>query len=68
MTDNDVQNGACLASCGMLLIVLILGLAISAGFGWLTMIVLAALGIHLSFWICWGIWVLLSTLLKVVNK
>jgi hypothetical protein len=58
----------CIGGCIVVLVILAMCLAISAGFGWLTMAVLAAFGIHLSFWICWGIWALLSTLFKVGSK
>lgn len=68
MSDNKVHTEACLTGCFMILTVIFIGIAVSAGFGWLTMTVLAALGIHLSFWICWGIWILLSALFGVNTK
>jgi hypothetical protein len=42
--------------------------AISAGMGALTMIALGAFGVHVSFWIAWAIYIVLSAIFRGATK
>lgn len=56
------DNQSCLFGCLIAILAICAGVAVSAGFGWLTMTILAAFGVHMNFWISWGIWILAAAL------
>lgn len=49
---------------GMLFIVL----GISAGMGALTMVALGAFGVHVSFWVAWAVYIILSSIFSAVLR
>lgn len=57
MSDKDVSI---MASCVVIIALVAFLVGISAGMGFLTMIVLGAVGVHWSFWTCWAVWILVS--------
>lgn len=65
MTTDD--KATCLVATGGCLLVIVLGAALSAFFGWLTQIVLGIFGVQLSFWKCWALWIVLSALVKMLG-
>jgi hypothetical protein len=59
---------AALAVFGFALGIVILILAISAGFGALTMVALSIFGIHTAFWKAWALYIVLSAIFQVVTS
>jgi hypothetical protein len=52
---------------GCAFIVLIV-LAVSAGMAGLTMVALGAVGVHVSFWVAWAIYIVLSAIFRGATK